>query len=64
MHRCPFCKPSRAMPERKGDNGRIWSSDDIEPLVAAPLVAAKHPEMALMGIAEFCGPETSDEFPR
>jgi hypothetical protein len=27
MHHCPFCKPSRAMPEWKGNNGRIWSSE-------------------------------------
>jgi hypothetical protein len=44
MHHCPFCKPSRAMPEWKGNHGRIWSSglcpapsNDIEPLVAAKL---------------------------
>jgi hypothetical protein len=44
MYHCPFCKPSRAMPEWKGNHGRIWSSElcpapsnDIEPLVAAKL---------------------------
>jgi len=59
MHHCPFCKPSRAMPEWKGNHRRIWSSEfcPAPAMTSNPLWLPSYPEMALnavMGIAEIC----------